>query len=247
MRPEAYQTMRMLQTRHWWWRGLHHFYRRTLREFTPQKPQRVLDVGCGFGVNLPLLEQEAARGGLLVGMDISREALESIPRRSRLALVQARADALPFRRESFDTLALLAVLEHVECDAHALRESYRVARHGALQLILTSAFMLLWSPHDVANGHHRRYRASQLEPLQLQAGWRALRTTYVNAVLFPLAVMVRFVQRRLPLSEGARYDMGPDIPWLSGILEGMMWLESLPFVRSPFGVNLFSVTVKHDS
>ncbi|NWF69814.1 MAG: class I SAM-dependent methyltransferase [Chloroflexi bacterium] len=244
MHTEALRAMQRMQAGHWWWRGMRHVYRAALRRYSrDEQAQRVLDVGCGFGANLPLLAQEAARGGLLVGVDVEHDALHSIERRAGLALVQARADALPFRAGSFDTVALLAVIEHVPDDQRVLSEAWRIARPGARQLLLTSAFMLLWSHHDVANGHLRRYRVEQVEALQAAAGWRVKRAHYLNAAIFPLVLLVRRLQGGGENPE-ARYDMGPNTWPFNRLLEGLLWLEARLPLRLPFGVDIFCAAVR---
>lgn len=60
------------------------------------KTGRVLDLGCGDGVLL---------GGGTIGVDISEAELEAARRRDENAqVVQARAQALPFRDAAFDTV-----------------------------------------------------------------------------------------------------------------------------------------------
>ena len=61
---------------------------------------RVLDIGCGTGLNLPLLLTAVGRSGQVVGVDLSREMLEVARRKTiqappgNLALVQADAEQL---------------------------------------------------------------------------------------------------------------------------------------------------------
>lgn len=213
---------------------------------TERTERKIIDVGCGFGANLSILNQF----GNVVGVDISLDTLRSISQRPALGLVQARADALPFRANSFDLVALLAVIEHVEQDDCVVAESYRVSNRGAIQILLTSAFMLLWSHHDAANKHYRRYRAACLDRLQQAAGWHVIRTSYVNSSLFPFVVLVRSLQRLLRTRGTADYDMGPQSRWLNAILESVLnaesWLIIRRQVRLPFGVDLFSVARRDD-
>ncbi|MDX2161894.1 MAG: class I SAM-dependent methyltransferase [bacterium] len=245
MQDVAYQSMSRLQTTHWWWRGMRRVYRRILRTYGSHGGVTA-DIGCGFGANLPVLQDETAPR-LLVGVDVSFDALDSIPRRPGLALVQARADALPFRAGAFDTLALLAVVEHVEHDEQVVGEAYRVCKPGGLQVLLTSAFMILWSHHDTANGHIRRYRTAALERLQRAAGWHVLHNTYVNVAIFPLVALVRQMQRRSRPSGDSAYDMGPNPPVIRRILESLLALEAMGLlrgVRFPFGVDVVNVCRK---
>jgi ubiquinone/menaquinone biosynthesis C-methylase UbiE len=250
MEPLAYDAMQTLQNTHWWWRGMNRLYRLALQRCKIESaPLTVIDVGCGYGANLPMLQTET-NAHLLVGVDVSHEALASIPRRAGLALVQARADALPFRRASADVIGLLAVVEHVDRDDIVLQETHRISKPDGLQLLLTSAFMLLWSHHDTANEHRRRYRTTQIDQLQHAAGWQILYSSYVNCTIFPLVALVRWVQRKMTPPENALYDMGPNPPILRWILEWLLALEGwlvINGIKLPFGVDLFSVCRRDDN
>jgi Methyltransferase domain len=180
--------------------------------------------------------------GDVVGVDVSLETLCAIENRPELGLVQARADALPFRTAIFDIVALLAIVEHVEHDGCVLKESHRVACPQALQILLAPAFNLLWSHHDEANKHFRRYRAKAVDRLQVRAGWRVLITSYVNAVIFPGAVVIRVLQRILGRGAERQFDMGPNLSFLTSVLSLETWLILHTKYRLPFGVNLFSIS-----
>jgi hypothetical protein len=138
-------------------------------------------------------------------------------------------------------------------DGRVLTESHRIAHPGAIQILLTSAFMLLWSHHDVANNHFRRYRAKQLDRVQCAAGWRTVTTSYVNAFVFPAVVAVRMIQRfthNKASGSDSSYDMGPSPQPLNTILELLLTIETWLITRLrlclPFGVDVFSVTRRDD-
>lgn len=243
MQDSAYDAMQQMQSSHWWWRGMFHLYHVALQKFLKptSQPRRVIDIGCGFGANLPVLNPI----GEVVGVDVSLEALRAIPERPRLGLVVATADALPFKAGTFDVVALLAVIEHVEDDQRVVAETYRIAKPGALQILLTSAFMQLWSHHDVANEHKRRYLASQLNQLLQRAGWDVRQTSYVNSVIFPGVALIRWLQRLTSQPGHSKYDMGINIELVNKVLVRVLALETWIMVQRgkplPFGVNLFSV------
>ncbi len=243
MQDNAYAGMLAMQENHWWWRGMRRVYGYALRDFKPSGSgkARLIDIGCGFGANLRVLDPL----GDVVGVDVSLEALRSIEKRPTLGLVQAEADALPFRADAFDVIALLAVIEHIDHDDTVLAETHRVARSGARQILCTSAFMFLWSHHDVANNHRRRYRIGQLDRLQRAAGWQGV-TSYLNMAIFPAVALVRLMQRHDLPSGNSQYDMGPNLGPLNGImawiLGGEGWLISRLHTVLPFGVDVFSLT-----
>ena len=86
---------------------------------------RVLDLGCGTGRNLPLLPPGS------VGADPALDPLRRARRRAPGArLVQARAEALPFRAAVFDTVVSGLVFCSVDDPGAGLREVRRLLRFG---------------------------------------------------------------------------------------------------------------------
>ena len=100
---------------------------------------RVLDLGCGTGRNLPLysLVQVGERAPLVIGLDPSRDALLRARRRAPgVPLVRARAEALPFRVGTFDTVVSGLVFCSVPDVPAGLKEVGRVlADGGALRML----------------------------------------------------------------------------------------------------------------
>jgi ubiquinone/menaquinone biosynthesis C-methylase UbiE len=88
---------------------------------------RTLDLGCGTGRNLPLVPGGVAA----IGIDPAWGVLQRARQRAPAApLVQAQAEALPFRSEVFDTVISGLVLCSVADPARALGETRRVLRSG---------------------------------------------------------------------------------------------------------------------
>jgi ubiquinone/menaquinone biosynthesis C-methylase UbiE len=86
---------------------------------------RVLDLGCGTGRNLPFLPTGA------VGVDPASGPLRRARRRAPAArLVQARAEALPFRSAAFDTVVSGLVFCSVDDPDAGLREVRRTLSPG---------------------------------------------------------------------------------------------------------------------
>jgi ubiquinone/menaquinone biosynthesis C-methylase UbiE len=96
-------------------------------------PGRVLDLGCGTGRSLPLFGE----GVRAIGLDPCRESL--LAARSRAPgsfLVQARAEALPFRDRVFDAVVSGLVYCSVGDVPRGLAEVRRVLKpRGALRML----------------------------------------------------------------------------------------------------------------
>lgn len=98
---------------------------------------RVLDVGCGSGVLLPLLAGIVGPGGRVVGLDYSGQFLGAAGIRvqeagvaDRVELVEGDAARLPFADGSFHSAHVERVLMHLEDADAAIREMRRVVRPG---------------------------------------------------------------------------------------------------------------------
>jgi 2-polyprenyl-6-hydroxyphenyl methylase / 3-demethylubiquinone-9 3-methyltransferase len=97
-----------------------------------EKPVRVLDVGCGAGF---LTNHLALEHHQVTGVDLSRTTLEVAKNHDATKTVHylfANAYALPFANESFDVVAAMDILEHVDHPIRLIEEASRVLRPEGL-------------------------------------------------------------------------------------------------------------------
>jgi SAM-dependent methyltransferase len=248
---QDYATTYRLEEGNWWFVGM----RRICLEWvdrcrgrrpagpgaTGRGPDRILDVGCGTGINLdPLAER-----GRAVGVDLSATALAFCRRRGLGGLVQGRGECLPFPDGSFDVVSAIGVVEHIEADAAAVAEWARVLAPGGDLVLLTSAYRWLWSGHDLSNHHVRRYTAAEVRALLEGAGLEGARVSYVNCFLLPPIVAVRAVAalgRRLRGRPAlvAHKDTGEVPGPVNRLLVALLAVEArlLRRVDLPFGVSM---------
>ncbi len=100
----------------------------------PVQGKRVLDVACGLGQWLGLLQD---RGASIAGVDISDRAIEQCRRRLPAGeFHMGPAETLPFADASFDLVTCMGSLEHFVDKPAALREMIRVAKPDGRFLIL---------------------------------------------------------------------------------------------------------------
>lgn len=110
---------------------------RTMARLPESGAGRVLDVGCGTGVLLERLEYTGA-GTFFVGLDPVPGMLAFARSRMRgtASLAMGRAESLPLRDETFDTVVSNSVLHYIGRPTTAFREAARVLKPGG-RLILT--------------------------------------------------------------------------------------------------------------
>jgi ubiquinone/menaquinone biosynthesis C-methylase UbiE len=112
------------------WLGLTRVRRRLVRDVRG----RTLEVGAGTGLNLNLYGPEASP---LIALDVDREGLlRARSRQPRAWFVQASAEALPFRGDTFDSVVSCLVFCSVPHPAQGLGELRRVLRgDGDLKML----------------------------------------------------------------------------------------------------------------
>lgn len=238
MDENAYVDLHQLEREHWWYRGTRSVYCTLLRRYAPHARGPVLDLGCGSGGNLELL----SNWGPVTGLDPWRPALK-LCAGAAARLVQGQAEALPFCNAAFGLVAMLGVLEHVAGDVCMLREARRVCRPSGILLLLTSAFNFLWSAHDVANRHVRRYTAGELREKATRVGLQVRYLGYVNVALFPAIACIRLAQRLVTGAGEPRIDMWPQPEPLNTMLARLLALEGwlMQWQTFPAGVSLVAI------
>lgn len=159
-----------LTTRHPWETVRAAFYCRLLADpLAAHRSVSVVDIGAGDGFvggNL-LAALPAGSSVTCVDSGYTEEHIATLRRAAPRGLDFARA--CPDRE--FDAIVLLDVLEHVADDRGFLCDFVeRRLRPGGLLLASVPSHQALFTQHDVALGHHRRYSATQLRELVTAAG-----------------------------------------------------------------------------
>jgi SAM-dependent methyltransferase len=235
-------AMLELDDRHWWYRGRRRIIHTELDRLPLPAGARVLDAGCGSGRTL----EELAQYGEVHGIELDPGAAEFARARGRGEVQIGRLEELPWEDGSFDLITCLDVIEHTPDDRVTLRELRRVCRAGGFLLVTVPAYQGLWSMHDVANHHYRRYSRARLRAAASEAGWRVVRMTSFNGLLLAPAAAVRLAERRRLRDPDSDYKpelaLGPD--WLNSLLEQPLRIEArwLAGGRTiPAGLSLLAV------
>lgn len=107
-------------------------------EVRASRPLRVLDAGCGDGINMSVLESIFVRRGFdaqIVGSDYNSVRLSRACDGGRRPVVEADLRRTPFASGSFDVVLCSHVLEHIREDVGAMRELARMVASGGLVIV----------------------------------------------------------------------------------------------------------------
>ncbi len=199
MRIYEYQRNYELEQNYWWFVGVRAMIRTMLSlSFGNNSLGTVLDVGCGTGA---LLDQLRGSARELWGVDGSQEALRYCRLRGHQNLILADACCLPFASEYFDAILAIGLIEHLEDDAAFLVEMKRLLKPNGVLILLTSSFPYLWSAHDTANEHRRRYYLRPLNRKINANGFDTVRFSHFNFFLFPILAAMLLLHRQIFTSE----------------------------------------------
>jgi SAM-dependent methyltransferase len=234
-----------IESSHWWFVARRQAVHDVMVKIHPGSAARILEIGCSGGLLMEQLRREGF--GQVQGIDISEAAIELCGRKGLSAQVMdAQRPTLP--DASFDFVIASDVLEHLADDIGALREWRRILKPGGSLLVFVPAFMFLWTAHDVANRHHRRYRAPELNDRMRAAGFIIQRSCYWLAFLFPAIVLVRVVKLlmaggKLP-ADGGHGDAFVPPRAINQALLGLVRLENMLLrlgVNWPLGVSVMAL------
>lgn len=212
-----------LEDRHWWYTERRHLLDRAVDGLVPGD---ALDIGAAGGGNTRVLLK---RGWRAAALEYGQEGAEVCHERG-IDVLRADATRLPLAPKSLDLVVAFDVLEHIVDDKAAAAAVFEALRPGGTFLVAVPCDPKLWSEHDVAVDHVRRYTRPELVNLLEGAGF-TLESVKSWMVLLRPAVALR---RRT--SSGSDLDDPPR--WMNAALGAVVALERvLPVGRLP-GVSL---------
>ncbi|MFA7249208.1 MAG: class I SAM-dependent methyltransferase [Dehalococcoidia bacterium] len=234
MRIDEVRRLALVEETFWWHRGRQRIVKRILDRHVPPGA-RILDVGCGPG-GTTLSFCDTYR---VFGVDASIESTRTAQGRG-IAAATMDATRLGVRPRSCDAIVSLDLLEHVD-DVEALREMHAALRPGGVLVVTVPAYQFLWSEHDEAVGHLRRYTRGGLQRLVQAAGFEVTLNAYVMSSILPAAIIVRLAGRVLPRRRTEPAAQFTKLPgFVNSLLERIVGLGPMPlrFVPIPFGLSI---------
>ena len=234
----VYDRMAAHDSTHWWYRARRDILADYLARYgAVPKDAKILEIGCGTGHNLPML---GAFGEV--------DAIEIDPAAREIASARlgkpVGASPLPeltgVEPGSYDLIAVLDVVEHIEDDVAALKAMASVLKPGGKILITVPAHQWMWSAHDVVNHHKRRYSKGTLLAALEKAGLKWRKPRWFNSLLFPVAVAARFAGKLMGKDDS---DDSPPPAALNKAFETIFGLERHLLGRLPMPPGLSIIVI----
>lgn len=226
-----------LKSSAFWFAAKRNLLGNILKKIRPNQNLKILNLGCGTGDDLNVLSQF----GEVYLVDINPQALKLIPDNGPAKKILADACELPFADNSFDVIICLDVFEHIANDKIATRECHRLLKPAGRLVASVPAWPVLFSGHDRALGHYRRYSKKSFRALL--SCFTEQKINYWGLILFLPALIFRLLLGR----KKEAIDQ-PNLPgFLNFCLLGWLKLENqlishgLPL---PFGLSLIAVCQK---
>lgn len=168
-----------------------------------KKIKLYLDIGCG-ATGYTAIEAAKKNNWISFGADISIEAMVKARKladqqgvENKTAFVVCSAENLPFRKNSFDFVSAISLLEHLENDKITIAAISQILKKKGLAYICVpntykEMWLFLWPIYfyfDKQIGHKRHYAIEGLNRLMGGNGFH-LKKYFYNAHLQKLAVLL---------------------------------------------------------
>jgi len=241
-----YERMHAVEDRMWWYRGLRTLVLQELaRALEPRDGiGPVLDAGCGTGGMLARLGSAIA-GRPTIGLEYDPVAAAMAGNKSGRPVASGSVNEMPLGDGTLAGYVSLDVLCHGGVDPErAAKEAQRCLKPGAIALFNLPAYGWMLSTHDRRVHNVRRFTRGQARVLLAGHGFRILKATYWNTLLFPLMLLHRLTER-----DDADSDVRDFPRWLDALFSAALAVERAAIgagVALPFGGSLLIVAARDD-
>jgi SAM-dependent methyltransferase len=241
---EAYEAKYHIQEeKHWWFETRRDIIINLLER--SGRNSKILEIGCSGGPLIRALHELGYKN--VQGIDISRDAIDLCRRRGINDVFVMDGSKPEFKDGQFDIVIASDVLEHIQDDEKALLEWNRILKPAGKLIVFVPAFEILWSKHDEANHHYRRYSKSELIRVLEGAQFEIDRSSYWNFMLFFPTTLVRLIHRMLSIYGQQNGDQLVELnPVANKVLFYLIKTENilLKVLNFPVGVSVFATASK---
>lgn len=204
-------------------------------QIKPHLGNNVLEIGCGNGNFTIFLAQKCDR---VTAIDLNQEyvniAKTRLNKESKVTILQGDATKLE-TPNTFNTIVMLDVLEHIENDIATLRQLNTLLKPQGKLIIKVPALNYLYGEMDRAIGHYRRYNKKTLINVSKQANLTQPLIWYFNLAGIPgWWLNSKVLKRTTPPAK--------QVGLFNKVVPVLNIVESI--VKPPLGLSIFAVITK---
>ncbi len=241
IKPTPYDIEAKVESFHWWFAVRKKLLRLILSSLDLPGGCVAIDIGCGVGSNLRVLE---SAGLDVIGLDRSFYALSLGRKRIKSPLLNGDLNDLPVRPKSVGLIVAMDILEHLDNDIGGIRSFYQALRENGILILTVPAFRSLWGIQDEVTFHKRRYLRHEVVNKLQQEGFEITKSSYFNFFLFFPILLGRRLIRILGLKVASENKINS--PIINFVLKAIFSFEPylLKYVSFPFGVSILCIARK---
>lgn len=166
------QTLESMSQAEWYNRWSYSQFRQYLKG-------KILEIGCGIGNFTKILSEFEE----VYAIDINKEYLSNeneFPKRVKVGYGDIEGGKYFFKKQKFDCIVCLNVLEHIEKDDKALQNMQSLLNKKGILVLLVPAHVYLYNKIDRRLKHYRRYEKDILQGKFEKAGFKFLSIRRLN-------------------------------------------------------------------
>lgn len=242
MENATYAVETEIEATHWWFGNRRRLLADTMAALGTGSSAAILDVGTGTGSNLRMLKELGYSN--VQGLDLSHEAIKYCAEKKLGTVKHGDVCALPFASQSFDAVLATDIIEHVDDDAKAVSEIFRVLKPNAVCIFIVPTFQSLWGYQDEISHHKRRYRLKPFMGLIKKQRFEIENAFYFNYILMPPIWLGRQMIKVFKPKIKSENEL--NTPLLNKILDRVFAFDIMTarLVKPPFGVSAMVVARK---
>jgi SAM-dependent methyltransferase len=224
---------------HFWYRARRRLIKYLLSEILKpgDSSAHILEIGCGTGSQLSLLQGF----GKVEGLDIEPEAI-ALARQNGFDAKVFDLEKDNFPNNNYRAIVAFDVLEHLQDDTATLKKISAALAPDGYFFFTVPANRWLFSPHDQAMGHYRRYSQKEIKAKITAAGLQVEEIGRWNFWLFPAIILMRLIKRAWPAKNQPRSESRPLPPIINCLLYRILNTETALIkrrIKLPWGLTIY--------